>query len=218
MIWLIIKIVIGFKQNATAIEEYLPATYIITSENSTLFAEKYFDKIEIIKVNNSKVRNPISIFLFNKKYHIVTYKINLLKDESLQKIIHTKEKSVDVTLGYSYNTIGKDIVYQLKYKAGTTKPVTDIYFSMAGNSLQQVVNNDSIISYHLSCKNISVKYGDKEPVDLLIVGEEKPFGQTSVIPLEILFLKRNQNIYLLIMTPKNENDAIQSDLLYQLIR
>jgi len=216
-IGIIIRIIYAIKQNNDAINEYLPVSYSITSQDSDLISKKYRDKLEIVEVSNSKVRSSISILKFNKNYHILTYKINLEKDASLDSLFIITKKSVDISTGNSYLTFAKDIIYKFRFIAGTPKPANEVYLTLAGDSLQQIIKNDSINSFYLLCDNLSIRYEMNSPIDLLINSNEKLFGRTEIIPLDVLFIKRNGYLYFLLMTPISNNAKISPDLLYKIV-
>lgn len=217
LIWLVIRVAIAIRQNASALSEVLPESHVIPSEDSSLLPVNTRSRIEVIQINNSKVRSPISVLRFNKSFNLLTYKIDLAKSSPLKTLLHVSVSSSNTSVGYSYGVISSDVIYQLDYLAGKPKPAQDIYLTLAGDSLQTVFENDSMISYHLNCKNFSIKYDRNDPVDLFVESEEKPFEAANQIPTDLLFLERGKKIYLLIMTPKDFKSSIPADLLYQIV-
>ncbi|NNV55082.1 hypothetical protein [Limnovirga soli] len=216
-IFSVVKIYNGFLQNEKALTEDLPSTYSLTLEDSNLISKKYQGKLKVIEVYQSKVRAPIAILDFDNKYHLIMYKMILQNDVSLENILHVEMKSVDLSTGYSYGTIGRDIIYRFRYKAGAIKPASALYLTLAGDSLQKVEINDTIINYHLLADNFSIRYSKEDPVDILVIGQERPLGETSIVPIDCLFLKRNRSVYLLLMTPINANASIEPHLLYNIV-
>jgi len=81
----------------------------------------------------------------------------------------------------------------------------------------QDLKNDSVISYHLMCDNFSIRYGEKEPIDIFVARKEEALGYKRRIPMDLLFLKRDSAVYMLIMIPDDPNSAIAPDLLYNVI-
>lgn len=218
IVWLIIRLAIGIKQNRNAFEEDLPLTYSMSLDDSSLFAGNIRSKIKVVEIRNSKVRPSISILLYDKKYHLVTYKIPTASTVNpLPKLLQMNNKSSCTSTGYSYSLIDKDIIYQIKYIAGKPEPAQQIYLTLSGDSIQTVVSADSIISYNLKCKNLSIKYDSKAPVDMFVTGEERPLGMTTIVPMDIVFLKREGFIYLMIMTPQSNETNIPANLLYSIV-
>lgn len=216
-IWLSIKIPEAVKKSKEAWHEDLPLTYTITNEDSNLIAPKYQKDLHVIEVRNSKVRHSIPILLFDKKYDLFTYKIDMTGDYTMQSIFSVNNESVGVTPQYVYSEIGIGGVYILKCIAGAPKIADKIYLTYTGKSFQTVASNDSILSYHLQCKNFSVRYGKDDPIDMVLIGFEGPLTITNTIPMDILFLKRGKSMYMLVLTPKEENGSIAPDLLYNIV-
>ena len=122
LIFLIPRIYQAFLDNEKALEENLPSKYLLSPEISSLLAEKYRADLKVIEVSQSKVREPISIISFNNKYRLVAYKIKLEKDISLNTLLQSEIKDAEISNGFSYGTMGTDIIYRFRYKAGIVKP------------------------------------------------------------------------------------------------
>ena len=207
----------SFLNNKKALDEDLPSTYLLNPETSFLIAEKYRVDLKVIEINQSKVREPISIMSFNNKYRLVAYKIKLEKDISLSALLHSEIKDADISNGFSYGTIGANIIYRFRYKSGFVKPANQVYLTFYGDSLRETAINDTIIAYNLIAGNFSIRYSKEEAVDILVIGEERPFGVTTKVPMDILFLKRKDNLHLLLLTPESPYDSISEDLLYKIV-
>ncbi len=149
--------------------------------------------------------------------HIIIYKIDLIKDGLLKDVLHTNIESVDRTTGTVYTVINHNNFFQFQYQVGSAQPVSNIYLTLAGDSLKNLVQNDSVMSYHLLCKNFSIRYNKDGPIDLFVVGQEGMLATTTIIPMDLLFLKRDGAIYLLIMTPNDPKSPIPPDLLYNVV-
>jgi hypothetical protein len=213
--YLALKVNHGFKQLKKDFAENLPSTYVLSSEDSSIIANRYRSKIEVVEVNNSKVRGPVSTVRFNSTYSIIIYKIALTGNISLDTAFHTKLKKVDRSVGYSYRIIGNRF-FRFQYKSGEVSPPSKIYLTISDAPLNSLYSNDSLVYYHLSCENLSIRYSEKEPVDIFVEGNEGILGTYS-IPMDLLFLKRNNGIYILLMTPLSRKAGIPSDLLYNIV-
>ena len=73
------------------------------------------------------------------------------------------------------------------------------------------------MAYHLRCKNFSLRYGENNPVDIFVKGKEGSLGRTPVIPMDILFLRRQKNVFLFVLTPRNDDYDVPAELLYRII-
>ncbi|HEY2581033.1 MAG TPA: hypothetical protein VGI43_04465, partial [Mucilaginibacter sp.] len=90
----------------------------------------------------------------------------------------------------------------------------NIYLDLFGGSTHVLKKNDTIAYYCSRCRNFSIKFGVQQPVD--IYGECK--SQTfSEVPIEILFLKKDKKIYMLVLSAKNANTVLKQGMLYSLL-
>lgn len=217
LVYILIKTISTIIATHRAFDEDLPATYILSSEDSSLIREKFRNKISTNVIHRSKVREPISMLFFDQNYHLIIYKINLTEIKSLQEIIHTEIKAANRSVGYPYSVYGDNIFFNFQTKAGLTHPVSKIYLTLSGDSLKIIAKNDSVMAYHLRCKNFSLRYGENNPVDIFVKGKEGSLGRTPVIPMDILFLRRQKNVFLFVLTPRNDDYDVPAELLYRII-
>jgi len=194
----------------------LPFTFSIPSDDSTIISKKYWNKIKVGKIANEKGRNPVSMLRFDKKYHLLIYRIDLTQNLELPDVLNNVNECVDRTTGIVYTVINLNDFCRFEYHASAATPASKIFLTLAGDSLQEV-KNDSAVSYHLICKNLSVRYSEEQPVDIYMVGTELLFGNTTRIPMDLLLLKRNAAVYLLIMMPDNPKATIAADILYNMV-
>jgi hypothetical protein len=217
LIFLGVKISEGFKRIKKSFADDLPLTYSIPSEDSIVIAKKYLPKLKANKIVHSRNRGPISLIYFDTVYYLIFYRIDLIKDGPLKEVLHTDIESVDRTTGTVYTVINHNNFFQFQFQAGPANPVSNIYLTLAGDSLKNLVENDSVMSYHLLCKNLSIRYTENGPIDLFVVGQEGMLASTAIIPMDLVFLDRDGAVYLLIMTPNDPKSTIAPDLLYNVV-
>jgi hypothetical protein len=68
----------------------------------------------------------------------------------------------------------------------------------------------------LRCKNFSIRYSEKGPIDIFVEAKESILGKMDV-PVDILFLKRDRAVYLLLMSPNNPKEGILPNFLYNIV-
>lgn len=192
-------------------------TYSIKPKDYDLVNNKYVSGLQGGIAYQSSNRNPVTLIPFGKSYSLISYKIDLIKGTSWSNVLDVTLKSVERTNMEVYTVISENIFYRFEYHDAPTKSVSKVYLTLSGDSLRTVVTNDSIVSYHLLCNNFSIKYSENEAVDIFVVGNEKAFGATTVIPMDLLFLKRDNAVYLMIMTPNDPKSVISPELLYNLV-
>ena len=216
-LYLFIKIITAIITTNKSFQEDLPSTYLLPSDDSSLIKGLYQKKIAVNIIHNSKVRGPISMLFFDQDYHIIIYKISLKENLSFPNFFHTQIKNASRSVNYPYSLYGENIFFYFQCKTGLTLPASEVYLTLNGDSLKTIIENDTVIAYHLLCKNFSVRYEEKGPVDIFVIGKKGFLGRTPLIPMDILLLRRQKNVYLLLLTPNNQNQVVPPELLYNII-
>jgi hypothetical protein len=216
LVYLCIITIKGIKSSDEDIKNVLPFTYMMPAGDSGLIKNKYLSKLKVDRVVHLKGREPISAYLFDSSYHLVINKIDLLKDASLKDILNVAMTSVDRTTARSYLIIDLGDSYKFQCQTQPIGAITQIFLTLAGDSLKSAVN-DSTIGYHLLCKNFSIRYQENESIDLYLVGEEKWLGHTGIIPLDLVLLKRGGAVYLILLAPADPKTSISLNTLYDII-
>jgi hypothetical protein len=198
--------------NEKAMSEGLPLTHTLISGDS-IFAKGYWPEIKVNGVHQSKVRFPFSFLSYQDKYDIVIHRVEASKNLTIRI---AENVVTDVSPSISYTILEDNKYYRVDYKSGKIPPVSDLNLVLNGVSIRKIIENDSALAYCLKCRNMSVTYGKSEPVDIFIEGQREIIG-TATIPMDLLFLKRNGFLYIVILTPLNSKDAIPCWLLYKLI-
>jgi|GEM_PF-1752150 len=205
----IVQVIISFNEDDFYSESLI-------NEYKNLFPKNEKDKLTVVWNYNSKVRNQISLFDYgsDKKYSITVYKIPMDFKFSLKQIKVEKSKEEKMSSGSIYNKINEGLLFEINYISGKPVEAKTIKFTYSGDTLRNIVENDSIKAYNLNFETFSIKYNNEKTVD--IYGETSKFWNKS-LAMNIIFLKRNDALYLLIMTINNNNDILPPDLLYNLI-
>jgi hypothetical protein len=170
------------------------------------------DSFTVVGNYNSKIRNQISIFDYGiqRNYRLFIYKIPIKNNFSLENIIGKKVKDNSINAWKAYTVIEKGIL-ELNYKSGKPPKAKNILFSYNGNNLKLVAQNDSILSFSLNFKDFSISYNKNNVKDI--------YGETilNYPPLNVLFLKHNKGLYLLLMTINEKGEELPPDMLYNLV-
>lgn len=213
IISIILTIIVGFfifkiiQGNKEALSETLPSNKTYPQSDSLILYKLNTSDVAVKEVLRSKVRSPFSILTINDSFQLVIYKIADVDTFSLTNVIFTNI-SVDQTSGYSYRVIdaGK---YFANYIAGEPNSLITLGVTLSGNSIQKLQHSDSVLYYYLRCNNFSVRLSQKSPIDIFIEKKNK------VVPMNIMFLKRKQKLYLLILTTQTKGRDISPNKLLQ---
>jgi hypothetical protein len=193
-------------------KELLPSSNILPSDYLNLISEKYRDSIEVTETVNSKVRAPVSVFRVNK-FHIAVYKINLTSNEPITNTLHEEFRLIKQSDLTTYRHVNISANCHLKYKAGGVDSISNIFLSLSGNSIRTLLSTDLIRAYHLDAEGVSIRYGQNARIDIVI---ETGVGVVS-IPMELLLLKKNNTVFLLVLCPDDISKDFPDLSLYNLI-
>jgi hypothetical protein len=191
-------------------EQKLPSTQVITLEDSTLISPKYIGRVKCIENVNSKVMNPVSFLFVDDTIQLVIFKINLETDQPLKKILSSDIKNSEQSDGEAYSVVDLSGFSRFEWHPVATMRTRNIFLSLYGDSLANEILNDSIASYHLLCKNLSIKYEKNGVVQLIMTSGE-------ATPSDLLFLKRGKVVYFMFMTTAKPDSFIPREILYDLI-
>lgn len=118
---------------------------------------------------------------------------------------------------WTYTPYVVDDRTKMEFLYNETRPPdpTNIYIDLYGDSTKILKKNDTVACYYTQCVNFSIKFDVQKPMD--IYGESQSKRQ-SEIPIEIMFLKKNNQLYLLTLSAKDDGIKIKPGFLYKLIQ
>ena len=183
-------------------EEYLK----LFNENKNLV----FDATNI-----SKTRSPISKFTYDK-FRIFVYRINSVTRMSLDTGIIDSYDDQDLTQHYIYGFFGEFDQFDFLFKTGTQDKVSKVYFNIRGLQTQIIKKNDILAYYYSRFKNFSITYKNDGAHDFF--GQVKDSATYATIPIEIMFLERKNNLYLIMLTSINSKIDSAPGTLINLIK
>lgn len=176
----------------------------INDEYLNLLKEYNIDSLNVVQHQESKTKNPFSLYSKNKDYYLMIYKFSTSTNKSLDKLVKIDKSSDFKTEGVVYHALSSGII-NLLYKSGIEDKFENIYLGYNGDILSKVKSNDSILHILFRTKNISIKYNKDYPVDMYLDNIAKLKDHTKY-PIDVVFIKKDQNIYMLIFYPFDVND------------
>lgn len=209
----IIIIAIGLARTTIkAMNQRLPFTYRLRPEDSLLFNEGNRRKLAVVEVQNSTVRQPVSLITYAGDYSLIVYPVDAMLSGFDKSSFIVEEESNETSNGMAYAVVDNN-AFKFKYAVREIGAVSRVYLTLHGDAVQQVMQNDSMICYGLRCQDLSVRYGKNEPVDLFVKAD-KYFS--AGVPLSILFYRKSRRLYVLLLSP-NKGKSIDPRLLPSLI-
>ena len=211
-----ILIIDGFLELREANRDDSTVAYELTKDDSSIISNKYMAGIKVRMVFKSSVREPVSFVDYDKKYQIVIHKINVDSTFSFPNAFEFKEQSLDRTIRTVYTVVPYG-AFDFQWKAGLVERTSKIILTMSGDSIQNINSNDSIISYHLRCDNLAIRYSEDSDVDISVSANYKIFRIGNNPKINVLFLRRDNSVYLLTMITTDSKAPLPPDLLYNLV-
>jgi len=157
------------------------------------------DKPTSVSTSNTKLRNPISELAY-KDYRLIVYKMDTLRDSkvSLNNIIHESYSATKDNLT-AYRGIVEygDTPELYVHMAAPDKP-DRIYLNIFGEQTRVITKNDSVAYYSSNFKRFYIKY-KPDGSDEFYGNASEHDDENAIVPLELMFLKRNRNLYFILM-------------------
>jgi hypothetical protein len=198
------------KNVRAASDNELPLTQVMTREDSALISPKYIGRVRSHQNVNSKVIDPVSFLYVDNTYHLIIFRIHMETDRPLPEILGSDIENSQRSDGETYSMVDFNGFSRFEWRPWPTKQTSNIFLSLYGDSLSNGILNDSIATYHLLCKNLSIKYEKSGIVQVFLTCGK-------ITPSDLLFLKRGKIVYFMMMTTAKPDSFIPREILYNLI-
>jgi hypothetical protein len=214
-IYVSIFVIEGVKDANLAQSEMLPPTYLLSSEDSNLFAKAYLNRISVNQISHTKNRDRMAFLSVDKQYTLILHSIDLNQDLPLKSLLQVDNQNVHQSTGVTYSvTNGSNSMF--RYRTNKILPVSLVYLTISDPPQRQIISNDSLLSYHLFCSNLSIRYAKELPIDLFMAGKKLPFGNYEKILIELLIWKHNAKLYIFFLKARKD-DVLPLRMLYDLV-
>jgi hypothetical protein len=216
LIYLSTKIFDAARKIKIGYDSFVPPLHSISYDDSVIISKKYYKNISANLIYRSKIRNNVTFMNFDSTFNIIRFKINTLKNFSLKGNVKIIKENSDKTVREDYRRISFNDYYTYYDLLANTNPAKQIEIRILTDSLDQVIDSDSCLSYNVTCENLSIRYLDKEPVDVFIEGKQLGGFKFTSIHMNFMVVKRNNIVSMLIMTPNVSGKSISPKLLYNI--
>lgn len=182
----------------------------LNCEYMDLFSESAKKRITNKFSHSTKVRNSFGNADYDTTYTIIIYKMQLAHNSPVNEIINEKDSSVKPSNYISYG-VDNQQYFELLFKAGKVNLISNILLTLDDNEAEVLLKCDSAAYYYLPKGVFSIKYGIDSAVDILIF-------HTDNFAKSLMFLKRDNSLFFLMMFPIKQNAILPKNLLYSLIK
>lgn len=192
----------------TIIDENIMVSESVHPEYEELFNPKVIEKLKLIITTSSKYRGITSSYVYDQKYNIFVFKVQL-SNNNLQKLVSYQNESTYKSMNAFYEEL-PSFNFNMSLKAGEIPIVSHVYFKHFGDSIKTVIRNENLLCYYFKFRTFSINYND-EPYDIIAKADKN-------IPASILFYKKNNVLYVILLTVAMGKEEFQPDLLYNMIK
>lgn len=157
----------------------------------------------------SKVRNPFCNTDYDSIYRMIVYKIGVLKNFAV-----SQKQGAPGEAGTFLNDNQK--YFSLNINAKKLLQISHVYLITENFRTETLAKDDTIAYYYVPNGGFAITYGPSDMLDFFIKPYESFFADDN-IPKSILFIKRDNNLYFLMMFPVHKGNQLPKNLLYSLI-
>jgi hypothetical protein len=179
------------------------------TEYNNLFTNKAQGKLQILVTAKSRSRPPVSTYVYDNRFNICVFKVMLTNNSTLRKTINYKNATSYSNL-FVVNGGLPSTNFDMKINEGRVDKVSIVDFKFDGDSIKSIVNNDSTRCYYCKFETFSISYNNGS-YDILAKADQ------STIPASVLFIKKKDSLYIIIMSVAEGKEEMRPDLLISLI-
>jgi hypothetical protein len=179
------------------------------TEYNNLFTKEAQDKLQILATAKGRNREPCSSYVYDNSFNVFVFKVILTNNLSLKRIVNYKN-------GASYSNLFvangglPSFNFDMNINEGKISYVSKVNFKFDGDSIKSIINNDSLRCYYYRFNTFSISYNDGF-YDILAKADR------SDIPASVLFKKKGNFLYVILMSVAKGKEEMEPQLLYSLI-
>jgi len=187
-------------------------TYDISKEYLQLLNNN--KNITLINTVNIRGRNPISFFYYSRNYCLQIYKIDSNLYFPVRKVVNSEFHNTHNEIGAFYTILGIDSIAS-EYKLWSPGNPQKITFSLYGENSSLLFSSDSVMYYYSNFQSLSISNTEAKNVDIRCHVLKE--NQSIPLPIEIMFLKRNNSLYLLLLSSRHNTIKLDKQELFNLV-
>ncbi|MDY0904263.1 hypothetical protein [Pedobacter sp. CFBP9032] len=187
-----------------------------TGDYKFLFSKTKSDAIEPDFARFSRVSFPISTFNYTKgydSYKIIIYKFVTKDANKLLSSINLTDQNTSIN-GKTYKLIKltEDIDANSSFDSKIQR-IHHISIALNGNYIRNTIKTDSLLGYNVQINNMGIKFNNNTDPNICFFSNHL----FKKVPIQILFYRKTNFLYLLLLTSANAKDIANANLLLNLI-
>jgi hypothetical protein len=207
----------AFQGHREIFQPDLLPTYFLSSTDSDLISPRYRRKMEVIEVCNSRYHSPVSFVHIQKAFCLAIHKVDIGRDGPMDSMLHQKKAYFDEGGGSIYSIYSGAHTYTFDCVSEKTKPISMFVFASDAGQVTKGVSNDSIVNWRFVCNRFFIHNDKDGTADIKIETKEGPLGMERPIAMDLLFLKRDGGVYLLLLTADDPKTPAPPGMLYDIV-
>jgi len=182
-----------------------------TSTYADIFSKSKSDLIKSDLTYFSKNRLPVATFNYDKNFKIIVCKFNISNKINIEDFINLTEQPSHRAYGIAYNSILflKHFNFELNTE---TKPkkCNHINLSLFGSLINKTRINDDMLDYYLTLDHLSIKLNEEKDPEIFVSKKQR------AMPTEILFSRKYNDLFIILMIPNTDDDDVKPNSLLNL--
>jgi hypothetical protein len=172
-----------------------------------LFKDNKISDLAAFSTDRINTSNPVTSFSCdNRQYFITVVKMKVPKDRSLkQLVLLTDQNSFNVD-GIPYSVYTGP--HHVRIKMGNIKP-EHITATLNGYDTDTIANNKLMMVFHSEVHTFFVNDEKSDTTAIWANSDEHSIIATSIMPIEVAFIKHSDQLYIVVMLLGDNNIAMK---------
>lgn len=190
--------------NPIKLEQKIPLDYI------SLFNSQAQGYIVLKSATSFKLRNTIVDVVYKNEYDIMITKISVESGFDLKNDIIGNYNKSENAVPQTYSSYNQNN-FRVTYNGSSNCIVSEIYLTLDGDSTANYYKGDSLTYYYSCLKTAKVQYKHKGINEIIIEAKKKFNFIGTKKPIIIMFIKRTDWLYFVILSGRNGDTLINPD-------
>jgi hypothetical protein len=174
-----------------------------------LFDKEAQKNLYLFNTIESKLREPESQYIYNKDYNVFVTKIRIADNFDIKKSIKVRNEDSNIEKDELYFPL-RSFNCKIRIKSGNIPLTAKITVNVKGKMPDEINRSNSEVSYYCEFKTFSLIFENGQ--SYMVAESDK-----SNVPVSLTFIKKNNLLYIVIMTIAKERQQMQPNLLYSII-
>lgn len=173
----------------------------------SLFSTATQKELHVLSTVKSKLREPESSYFLESGFNIFVYRVTFKDENFNHNFIKISKGLSDNKNSEVYSELPSS-GFEMFKKEGKIDSITNVNIKYYGDDFKILKKDSSTLCYYVLFRSLSISF-DEEPFDIVA-------NANKSISANLAFIKQGQFLYIILMTPSNDN-KVKSDQLYKIL-